>query len=113
MPARQWSGTQEADLESSWHWPGVHDEDPASGMSLTARRIRHLATTTHHPKTVVVVTVVGLVVVAVRRTTVGRVVVPTAAANHTGRAGSFRSTPFFQAPSKRPSSSIFSAANFI
>ena len=41
----------------------------------------------NYPKAVVVVAVVGIVPVAIRRATVGRIVVPTAAAENTVASG--------------------------
>ena len=88
--------------------PGGAGADRVSGMKNDSDGSKQYANNT---KTVVVVTVRRVVVVvAIRRATIGRVVVPITAADHAVGAGAIRSIPLSQAPSRRPNSSIASAA---
>ena len=86
--------------------PGGAGADRVSGMKNDSDGSKQYSNNT---KTVVVVTV-RRVVVAIRRATIGRVVVPITAADHAVGAGAIRSIPLSQAPSRRPNSSIASAA---
>ena len=87
--------------------PGGAGADRVSGMKNDSDGSKQYSNNT---KTVVVVTVRRVVVVAIRRATIGRVVVPITAADHAVGAGAIRSIPLSQAPSRRPNSSIASAA---
>ncbi len=89
--------------------PGGAGADRVSGVKNDSNGSKQNPNNT---KTVVVVTVrrVVVVVVAIRRATIGRVVVPITAADHAVGAGAIRSIPLSQAPSRRPNSSIASAA---
>jgi hypothetical protein len=102
-------------VSSSWHRPGVHSalrrRRPGIGQVAddSAEELPH----EHDAKAQIVVAVRGRVPVGVGTPAGARRIVEAATAVHAERPGAVRSVPFLQAPSRRPSSSMRSAAYLI